>query len=403
MRNNRPYRYKAWFKWFLLVLGVLLFTGAFLYTDALIKELQVDAQRNLTFQIKTYEEAINSDNDAGFIFTEIIQKATFPIILTDADSNIVSWRNLDDFPDSKDIPRMSEEEYAELKQLVVEFDAMHEPISIRYQNSLLSRFHYGEQPIIRQLRLLPLIEGVVVTAFILIGYLGFSVLRKHEHDLMWVGMAKETAHQMGTPISSLMGWAMYLKDLPDVPRKPINEIEKDIDRLQIVAKRFSKIGSKPELSKLDVNSVLVNVNSYYRKRLPAKRKDIRLMFESGEPLWIMGNDELFTWVIENLVKNAIDAIQKANGIIQVRARETEKHIAIEVEDNGSGMPLKAQRMVFKPGFSTKKRGWGLGLTLAKRIIEDYHSGKIYIKSSHVEKGTVFVVKVPKIANDGDPR
>ena len=204
---------------------------------------------------------------------------------------------------------------------------------------------------------------------------------------MWVGMAKETAHQLGTPLSSLMGWITILREDKKTPEKPVSEIEKDVERLQRVANRFSKIGSKPTLKQVNLDQVLCDTKTYFEKRLPQMGKNIIISVNTPKDLQTLGNEDLLLWVFENLIKNSIDSIETKKGEISIAVATVENHIKILIEDNGSGMSPATQKIAFKPGYSTKKRGWGLGLTLVKRIVEDYHGGRIRILDSVPGRGT----------------
>lgn len=394
MKSNKTYEYRSKIKWILVLGWILLLAVTFWYTNWIIRGLERENLKNLNFQLKTYETAINSasNNDAGFIFTEIIQEADFPIILTDTEGNITGWRNI---PEVSDSAAISGEIEKKLQAYLEEIARENPPIEIRYQNLVLSRFYFGEQEIISRLRWLPILEALVVTAFILLGYLGFSVIRNQEQNLMWVGMAKETAHQLGTPLSSLMGWVALLKEDENTATKPIKEMEKDLDRLQRVANRFSKIGSRPKPDKVNLTILLNNTRSYFKKRLPQMGKSISIVIESEDNLIAMGNEDLLLWVFENLIKNAIDAIDSAEGQIHIKAETFEDQIKILFSDNGCGMNPAAQKIVFKPGYSTKKRGWGLGLTLVKRIVEDYHGGRIKVVHSAPGEGSKILVTFPK--------
>ena len=245
---------------------------------------------------------------------------------------------------------------------------------------MLGYYHYGESALIRNLRWLPYIEIGVVGLFILIGYAGFSSIKRSEERLIWVGMAKETAHQLGTPLSSLFGWKEYLFSNPRKARA-----------LLPITNRFSQIGSMPDLKANDLTDIIEETVSYFRSRLPKRNGKVKLEYDiAGELPLLRLNRELFSWVLENLVRNALDAMENASGKITIRAGMLgPKSVFLDVEDTGRGIGVKARKNIFKPGFSTKKRGWGLGLSLGKRIIEDYHQGKLFLKSSHPGRGTTF--------------
>jgi len=385
------YRFKGNFKSFLFVLALLL-TFAFLYyTQTLVAELEKQSREFLSLRIKIFEENINNENvqDLSFFFNEVIQQADYPIIYTDSEMNPLFWRNIDIVQKFNRPP--SPDTLNHLKKLVREFDDINPPISISYQGNVLGYYHYGESAIIRKLRWLPYVEIVVVALFILIGYFGFSSIKKSEEQFIWVGMAKETAHQLGTPLSSLIGWVEYLKTAPNKTDEVLPEIEKDLQRLQIITNRFSQIGSTPDLHREDLQNIIQETISYFRKRLPSSNGKISINFQLEEKVPLVKlNRDLFSWVLENLIKNALDALKDNQGNILIRVgMENSDKIFIDVRDNGRGIPAPDRKNIFKPGFSTKRRGWGLGLSLAKRIIEDYHGGKLVLKETKPGEGTTF--------------
>jgi signal transduction histidine kinase len=279
-------------------------------------------------------------------------------------------------------------------ELIKEMDATHPPIEVKYEGTTINKIHYGDSEQIKQLRYYPYIQLIIASLFIIIGYIGFSSIKRSEQSNIWVGMAKETAHQFGTPISSLMGWLEMLKmnyKEPDKVADISEEISNDVEKLNRITYRFSKIGSKPELSKRNVIEELKQVTSYFERRLPQTGKKVDLVISGDEKACAEINSELFEWVIENLIKNALDAIEGTNGKIEISVKEFKKRVELEVTDSGKGIEMKRRKDVFRPGYSTKKRGWGLGLSLSKRIIEGYHGGKIFVKSSMPGEGTTFKI------------
>jgi signal transduction histidine kinase len=335
----------------------------------------------------------------NFFFNEVIQQANYPIIYTDVNMVPQYWRNVD-IP--KPFRKLSAPDTVEYVQsLVKEYLEINLPIPISYDGQTLGYYVYGESLIIRQLRWLPVIEIAVVALFILIGYAGFNSIKRSEERFIWVGMAKETAHQLGTPLSSLLGWLEYLKSSPGKLGEVIPELEKDLYRLQIITNRFSQIGSLPHLEPQNLDNIVSEIVQYFKNRLPQKNGKIHIeSFKSGNTKEVMINRDLFSWVIENLVKNALDAIGDKSGKIRIHQGElNDSQIFIDVEDTGKGIIAKNKKNIFKPGFSTKKRGWGLGLSLTKRIIEDYHGGKLQLKESQLNEGSTFRMilskKLPK--------
>ncbi len=241
-------------------------------------------------------------------------------------------------------------------------------------------------------------EFGIAGLFILIGYIAFSYIKRSEQSNIWVGMARETAHQLGTPLSSLMGWMELLKSDIDQDRKAeiIGDIEQDLSRLNKVAMRFSKIGSLPELRKLRVSDIVENVFQYFSKRIPQTGKKVELSISGDKSLCAKINSELFEWVLENLVKNALDAMEDKEGRITVSLSKEDRYVAIDISDTGKGIDMRFRRDIFRPGYSTKKRGWGLGLSLAKRIVESYHDGEIFLKESKIWKGSTFRIKLKAV-------
>jgi signal transduction histidine kinase len=295
-----------------------------------------------------------------------------------------------------------EEQLAFFRATIKELDAQNPPIKVTLQDTIvLSYVHYGESQIITQLRRLPYIEFAVAGMFILLGYVGFSHIKRSEQSNIWVGMSKETAHQLGTPLSSLMGWIELMKGYADENPKQmmtIAEMENDIRRLQIVTERFSKIGSKPSLKEEDLREVIDAVIVYFQRRLPSRgadRRNIDIRIDSELRPTVKINRDLFSWVIENLIKNAVDAMEESSGSIVFTFEESSDAIFIDVKDSGKGIDAKRRKDVFRPGYSTKQRGWGLGLSLSRRIVETYHKGRIFVKESRLGKGTTFRVKLLK--------
>jgi len=256
--------------------------------------------------------------------------------------------------------------------------------------------HYGESILITRLRWLPYIEIVIAALFIFVGYIGFSYIKRSEQSNIWVGMARETAHQLGTPLSSMMGWVEILKLRPQPESKltdTIAEMENDLLRLNKIADRFSKIGSKPDLREEDLSDVIKGVLVYFQKRIPQMGKRVELVAEPGEEVRAKINRELFEWVLENLVKNGLDAMEDGKGRISFQISRQNGAPVIDVTDTGKGIDAAYRKDIFRPGFSTKKRGWGLGLSLSKRIIETYHRGKLTVKESKLGVGTTFRIRL----------
>lgn len=390
-------------KLMLLVFAIIIAISTLLYTKNLVEKLQTRERQTVELYAKSFEYIAgleDSPYDLTFIFENIIQRIDFPLILTDPfdnfDMNNLSGgiRNLNIDPN---LSPKEQEKY--IKQQLVELKALHDPILIKYQDSLvLAKIYYGDSELVTKLKYYPYLQILVAILFIAIAYFGFSYLKRSEQSNIWVGMSKETAHQLGTPISSLLGWAEIIKlnyNQSDKVLDAVNEIENDLARLNKIAMRFSKIGSKPELKPERLDDILQTTVNYFNKRIPQLRKNVSLIIESPDKIIVNLNKELFEWVLENLIKNALDAIEHKNGLIKFTVTETQKQVVLEVSDNGKGIDLKRRKDIFRPGYSTKRRGWGLGLSLSKRIVEDYHHGKIFVSHSVINEGTTFTIILPK--------
>jgi hypothetical protein len=388
--KDTTYRRKGNFKGVLFVFGLLIIGLILGYTQHLVNLLQDKSREYLRFRIRVFEENINNPDanvDFNFFFTEVIQNADYPIVFTDPDMKPLQCRNINDRLDSMSV--FTPQAVNELTDYIRDMDSDNPPIPIQYQGNVLGYYHYGVSRVIKQLRWLPYIEISAALLFIIIGYIGFSQIKRSEQRHIWVGMAKETAHQLGTPISSIAGWLEILKENPQSLDRAVNEINTDINRLSKVASRFSQIGSVPSLKKTKLTRILKNTVAYFHHRLPREERKIVLQETYRLNPEIRINHDLFEWVIENLIKNAIDAIDDPEGIINITVDKLHDNgdIFIDVSDNGKGMLPRNKKNIFKPGYSTKKRGWGLGLSLAKRIIEDYHGGKLFVKETRPGEGT----------------
>jgi len=379
---------------------IALFTAAvciaipiLLYTHNLVLELQKKQRDTAALYARSLEYVANSTiapgTDYTFIFDEIIGALDFPVILTNGtDTEINTTRNI-----LIDSTFSEEKRMTILFEMVKAMDQENKPILVTYQDSLvLSKVHYGESPLIGRLRWLPVIELSIASLFILVGYIGFSYIKRSEQSNIWVGMARETAHQLGTPLTSMMGWIELLKNQSETHPKileTISEFENDARRLTKVADRFSKIGSKPDLKEENLVELIQRSIVYFQKRIPQMGKKVDISITSETPITAKVNSELFEWVIENLVKNALDAMEDGKGSIVFSLLKDGKKTLIDVKDTGKGIDPSFQKDIFRPGFSTKKRGWGLGLSLCKRIIETYHNGKLSVLKSGIGEGTTF--------------
>ncbi len=339
--------------------------------------------------------------EASFISNAFLLSDDIPIpaILSDA-SGPITWRHL---PIASEWPTAADSAEARRRLIAFqgEMDAINAPIPIEIDSEeygqLRQMVHYGESTLIRELRIFPYAQLLFVGLFIAVGYFGFSYIRRNEQSNLWVGMAKEAAHQLGTPISSLMGWTELLKDEavdPDRQAMAVGEIENDVNRLKRVANRFSNIGSRPQLDEMALEPVVTGMVDYIRRRLPSVGKQVTLEARVEAGLTVPLNTELFEWVIENLFKNALDAIETERGAITLDARRDGQMVYIDIQDTGKGIDRRQWKNIFRPGYSTKKRGWGLGLSLAKRIVEEYHGGSLDVVQSRIGEGTTFRIALP---------
>lgn len=386
----------------LLAIAMIIALATYIYTQSLIQKLESRERQIAQLYASSLQQIadLNATNTDFTFLLDVIKRIDFPLILTDSLNNVAldgmsgGIRNLE-----IDSTWTQDQLIAFLKKKIAEFSEFNDPIEVYGQNDVvLNKIYYGDSDLITALRYYPYLQILFAIMFIIIAYFSFSYLKKNEQSNIWVGMAKETAHQLGTPISSLMGWNEILRINSDNPIKVediTDEMSNDLERLNKIANRFSKIGSKPSFKKENLTEVISKVIEYFNRRLPSSRENIRILLSGSKDIKVMLNVELFEWVIENLIKNALDAIERQKGQINFKISEDEKHVFIEVSDNGKGIDLKHRKDVFRPGYSTKRRGWGLGLSLSKRIIEDYHKGKIFVKHSVINEGTTFQITLLK--------
>ncbi len=382
----------------LLFFAVLIAAGTLVYTQSIVRQL-IERERRAAHLYARSLQYLASDQtvsqDYSFIFDEVLSAVDFPMILTDS-SNVPFapyQRSIRNVRLDTTMSPAAQRDY--LRNLVKKMDSEYLPIKVSLGSRVLSYVHYGESGLVTQLRYVPYVEFAIAGLFIFIGYIAFSYIKRNEQSNIWVGMARETAHQLGTPLSSLMGWIELIKsDVSKTHRTEIiSDIEQDLNRLNKVTMRFSKIGSLPELGSLHVSDTVENVFTYFSKRIPQTGKKVTLTLTGEKSLCAKYNPELFEWVLENLIKNSLDAMEDKEGKITINLSREEEFVVIDISDTGKGIDMKFRRDIFRPGYSTKKRGWGLGLSLAKRIIESYHDGQIFLKDSKIGKGSTFRIKL----------
>src|SRR4030042_534284 len=374
---NIYYRKQEW-KLLLFIFAILIGIGSLWYTNKLVGSLAAEEQKKVKLWAEATERladvTINNQDD-GFLLEVITNNETIPVMWVDQNDKIISARNLDSL-------KSENPEY--LSRQLEKMKDENDPIIMDLGDDFKNYIYYRNSILLTKLAYYPYFQLAVILLFVLVSYFAFSESRKAEQNQVWVGMSKETAHQLGTPTSSLAGWVevMEMKH-PEVTLR--EEIARDVERLEKVTERFSKIGSKPTLVKEDVTKLIINTIDYLKSRTSSRIKYI-FEFDTDKQVIVPMNATLFEWVVENICKNAIDAVE-GEGTISFNITILKKQVNIDISDTGKGIPNSAFKSVFKPGFSTKKKGWGLGLSLSKRIIEDYHNGKIFVKHSEAGKGS----------------
>ena len=374
----------------LFFIGFVLIILLLSYTQGIVNELRNDNGEIVKLYAEIIAETISDETDTNldFVFDEIIQKAQFPIIYSNPQKDPIYSKNINT-------------DKSKLKKIQLTMDEQNEAIPLRYTNPLTNEIiligylHYGDSSQIEKLKWLPFIEIGAIALFILLGFISFSIIRNSEKRNIWVGMARETAHQLGTPISSLMGWLEWLKKEPNDQDKIINDISIDLKRLQQVSDRFSKMGSETNLEEIHLSNIVDNIVLYFNRRIPSMGKSIIIENQLDSNIKIRANGILISWAIENVVKNAIDALDN-EGFISLKSKIDKRNIIIQIEDSGKGITRKDWKNIFRPGFSTKEHGWGLGLSLTSRIINEIHGGSIYVSKSQVDKGSIIEISLPKL-------
>ena len=378
------YTGKQWWKAALIAFGVVIGIVSLFYTETFLKELRAEEERKIVLWAKAVEAVFLSEDDSNLAFySQIIQdNKTIPVILVNDADEIIAHRNLD-------VPESNPERY--LNRKLEEFKESGQVLENPYLDGKTNYLYYKGSSLLTKLRLYPLLLLGVISIYMLISYMAFSNARRSEQNKVWTGMAKETAHQIGTPLSAMLGWVAYLKD--KYPQEEaFGEMERDVNRLTAITERFSKIGSQPELTHTALTDTIENSLDYLVNRLG---KNVTFTSNIASDLQAQHNPQLISWVLENLITNATDALE-GKGEIEVEARLNGTDIFIFVKDSGKGIPSNIQRSIFKPGYSTKSRGWGLGLSLAKRIVDEYHNGSISLVDSQLNKGSTFKITLPSI-------
>ena len=369
----------------LLLSAFIIGTAILWYTNNLVDDLRREERIKVNIWANATKQTTDIDNlneDISFVFEVINHNKTIPVILVDDNGSILYHKNF---------PSKQANNIDYLKSQLEIMKESHEPIVFEYADGKYNKIYYKDSILLTRLKIFPYVILVVISLFIVTGYFAFSNSRKSEQNKVWAGMARETAHQIGTPLSSLMGWVTLLHDQGG-NEEVVSEMNKDISRLQMITERFSKIGSQPELKNQDVNTI-VQRSFYYMKDRSSSKINFKLDV-SDHAMFSFLNTQLFGWVIENIMRNAIDALQ-GKGEIKVEVKDHSKNVIIDISDNGKGIKSSQLKTVFEPGYTTKLRGWGLGLSLVKRIVEDYHKGQVYILHSELGKGSTFRISLLK--------
>lgn len=376
------YQNKKQVKWLVFLISLMLGMGSIGYTNRLVEELRAREEKQIKVFAAALDYAATTSDNLTFINQEIIQQNySFPILMVDAGGNPIDYRNIS-FPNQATAVDSVRTLEAELKEMQEEYP----PILLQEADI---RIFYRNSELLTNLKYYPYIQLGVILLFGAMVYAVFSQSKLAEQNRVWAGLSKETAHQLGTPIASLMAWIDYLRNSPvwEENREIILEMDKDVTKLRVVTERFSSIGSSPVIQVENVYQALEEVVTYLRPRISTK---VEWQLEAdSKALLAMMNKPLFEWVIENVCKNAVDAM-KGKGLLSLTlSQDSDKYVVVDISDTGMGIEKMKFKKIFTPGFSSRKRGWGLGLTLAKRIVERYHGGKIFVKQSELGKGTTF--------------
>lgn len=368
------------FRMGLALIAVAIVTGTIFYSNFLSKKIEIEEREKISQWIEANKFIASAPQNIDLTLASQIQQQNddIPIIWTNENDSIIDSRNLDS-------SQLSSKNY--LQKKLKEFKSAHEPIVLELSKEpyVADKYYYGDSNLLKQIRYFPIVQLLIVALFIFITFYAMSARNKSTQNQVWAGMAKETAHQLGTPISSLQGWIEMLREhekYPDISK----EMEKDVNRLKLISDRFGKIGSTPKLEEHNIFEQVEKMVAYI-KRMSTDKVNF-IVEKSANNINAKISAPLFDWVIENLLKNALDAMD-GKGLITIKIKQEPGHAIIDIRDSGKGISKQNISKVFKPGFTTKKRGWGLGLSLCKRIIEQYHKGQLYVKSTEVGKGTTF--------------
>jgi signal transduction histidine kinase len=385
VKTLKIYRRRSKWNILLFLFAILIGVSSLVYTQFLVRNLKAEERKKVEIWAEATRRINLADTtqDLEFLFSIIENNNTVPVILTDENDSIIDSRNVDPGKTGKAVLHGTKLE---------RMKGYNQPIIIDLGGGFTNRIYYKDSIILSQLIYYPFVQMGLIVLFIIVSYIALSSSRKAQQNQVWVGMSKETAHQLGTPTTSLSGWVEILQNNhPEVPFT--KELSLDVKRLEKVTERFSRIGSKPQLTKENILSLILNSVNYLKTRSSSKVLFVT-PFSPDDEIMIYVNPALFEWVIENVCKNAIDAME-GDGAITIKVEKEERYAVIDISDTGKGIPKSAYKKIFTPGFTTKERGWGLGLSLTKRIIEEYHHGKIFVKYSEIGKGSCIRIMMKK--------
>lgn len=362
-------------------ISIFVIIGTLFYSDNIFKELAIEESQKVSLFAEAVKSIESPDNELGLYLKVIKYNETVPILMFDASGKLLQARNLELSEEEKQMSEIN---------LVLKKGMNSTPVIINIGNNTQQKIYYASSRLLRSLQYFPYIQLILILLLFSIGYFFYANIKNAEQNKVWAGLSKETAHQLGTPISSLLAWIELMKSQENSP-KFIDEIQKDVMRLKIVSDRFSNIGSEPTIKRQNIMPLIEETVNYMNFRTSSRIKFY--LDNTSKEVWAFVNKELFNWVIENLLKNGVDAIG-TEGSIHIYLSKDNNKVNIDITDTGKGIPSNLQEKIFSPGYTTKMRGWGLGLSLTKRIIKDYHNGRIFVKNSEIGKGTTFRIQLP---------
>ncbi|MGE3062674.1 MAG: PAS domain-containing sensor histidine kinase [bacterium] len=400
MKRKNPFFLKSYFLVALLAVSL----ASFLYIQDIIFKLEETSLMQSRIFARFTSEVFTKNNQKltdEIIFEEIIQNIKFPIVVTDSLENPVAWRNLG-YLDTVFSLDENPTYQADIRRIIGRLNSENKPLELKYNDKVFAIVYTGVDPLYKRLQFAPFFQIIVSAIFVLVGIYGFLFYKKSEENIIWAGMAKETAHQIGTPLTSLKAWVQILRDRK-VDEKIVSGINEDFMRLEIIANRFNKIGSPLTIELADINKEISEIIKYFESRAPhAENHKVTFNFIGGGEILVPVDKDLFKWSVENLVKNSMDALAgRKNGEISIETKQEQTRVMIKVSDNGVGIEKKNLEKIFEVGFSTRNYGWGIGLPLSKKIIEEFHRGKLVLEYTMTGKGTRFAIALPLTRQDNE--